>query len=136
MKELCNKCGRKNNWIGCFECDGEFYKPKTKIHELKILPQYFNVVADGSKTFEIRKNDRDYQVGDKLVLEEWECLERGYTGEEITKKIKYKITSYEFPEGIQEGYCILGLEDIDDWVFTSELYREMHMQNIVESEGE
>jgi len=39
-------------------------------YDLKILPQYFNAVEDGSKPFEIRRNDRDYQVGDILLLRE------------------------------------------------------------------
>lgn len=41
-------------------------------HELKIWPQYYCRVADGSKTFEIRKNDRGYQPGDVVVLKQWD----------------------------------------------------------------
>jgi uncharacterized protein DUF3850 len=37
-------------------------------HELKCWPDYFARLADGSKTFEIRRNDRGYQAGDELVL--------------------------------------------------------------------
>jgi accessory colonization factor AcfC len=40
-------------------------------HELKIWPQYYARVADGSKTFEIRDNDRGFQPGDTVVLKEW-----------------------------------------------------------------
>lgn len=39
-----------------------------KIHELKLDDEYFNDVRDGIKTFEIRKNDRDFQAGDLLAL--------------------------------------------------------------------
>lgn len=35
-------------------------------HNLKILPEYYIAVSDGSKTFEIRKNDRDFHLGDIL----------------------------------------------------------------------
>lgn len=42
------------------------------VHELKIWPQYYSRVANGSKTFEIRNNDRDYQSGDKVILREWD----------------------------------------------------------------
>lgn len=35
-----------------------------KFHELKLLEQYAKAKKDGIKPFEIRKNDRDFQVGD------------------------------------------------------------------------
>ena len=41
-----------------------------KIHNLKIEEEYLNAIKNGSKTFEIRYNDRDYQVGDILVFED------------------------------------------------------------------
>jgi hypothetical protein len=64
-------------------------------HDLKIWPQYFVEVAAEQKTFEIRKNDRDYQVGDVLRLREWEPLgrRRGYTGREVLREVTY-ITDY------------------------------------------
>lgn len=43
-----------------------------QVHELKIWPQYYSRVADGSKTFEIRDNDRGFQTGDKVILREWD----------------------------------------------------------------
>lgn len=42
------------------------------IHELKIWPQYYARVADGSKTFEVRDNDRDFQLGDTVILHEYD----------------------------------------------------------------
>lgn len=41
-------------------------------HELKILPQYFCRVKGGTKTFEIRKNDRGYQPGDTVSMREYD----------------------------------------------------------------
>ncbi|MEN0060316.1 MAG: DUF3850 domain-containing protein [Bdellovibrio sp.] len=37
-------------------------------HQLKILHQHYCNVRDGSKTFEIRVNDRAFQKGDKVTL--------------------------------------------------------------------
>ena len=42
-----------------------------KIHDLKILPAYFDDVAKGRKTFELRFDDRGYFEGASLVLPEW-----------------------------------------------------------------
>lgn len=45
-----------------------------KTHELKLDIKYFDDVKTGKKNFEIRKNDRDFQVGDTLEL-------KAYSGE-------------------------------------------------------
>lgn len=37
-----------------------------KHHSLKIKPKYLDDLMSGKKTFEVRLNDRDYQVGDRL----------------------------------------------------------------------
>jgi hypothetical protein len=41
-------------------------------HDLKIWPQFYSRVQDGSKTFEVRKNDRQFQFGDTVTLREWD----------------------------------------------------------------
>ena len=77
-------------------------------HELKILPQWFADVLTGKKNFEIRRNDRDFKVGDYLLLKEYE---RGhYTGRELKKRIQY-IYQGDGNYGLSEEFCILGLED-------------------------
>ncbi len=43
-------------------------------HTLKIRPEYFEAILDGTKRFEIRKNDRGYQKGDIVYLEEIEQI--------------------------------------------------------------
>lgn len=74
-------------------------------HELKILPKYYNDVVTGAKNFELRKNDRNFQVGDILVLKEWSG---DYTGNEIEAEVKYILQ--DCPEyGLDEGYCIMSL---------------------------
>lgn len=40
----------------------------SKIHYLKLNEQYWGAVMDGKKTFEVRKNDRDFCVGDQIIF--------------------------------------------------------------------
>lgn len=39
--------------------------------DLKCWPEYFQPICDGTKTVEVRLDDRGYQVGDVLRLHEW-----------------------------------------------------------------
>lgn len=78
---------------------------KPIIHELKILPQYYDAVISNIKHFELRKDDRDYQVGDFLVLKEWH--NGNYTGRETGFKIEYILRNCS-EYGLMDGYCILG----------------------------
>ncbi|EAF0246019.1 DUF3850 domain-containing protein, partial [Listeria monocytogenes] len=63
----------------------------TKLHELKTMSEYFAAVAEGRKTFEIRKNDRDFKIDDYLLLKEFE---ETYTGWVALVKVIY-MTNYE-----------------------------------------
>lgn len=67
-------------------------------HRLKIWPGYFSAVREGRKTFEIRKNDRNFQEGDALLLQEWDPDTKEYTGSEISTRISY-VTDYGQPPG-------------------------------------
>ncbi len=62
-------------------------------HYLKILPDYYQAVIDDSKTFEIRKNDRNFQVGDVLILNEFK--ER-YSGRWVAVKVIYILKNKEY----------------------------------------
>ena len=77
----------------------------TVMHEVKILPQYYRDVLCGVKNFELRKDDRDYQVGDLIRLREWE--DDTYTGRDLVLRIRYVLRDCQ-KYGLMEGYCILG----------------------------
>ena len=59
-----------------------------KIHELKIWPEHFPHVQSGYKPIELRKNDRQYMVGDVLKLMEWDPETGAYTGRMTCKEIR------------------------------------------------
>lgn len=74
-------------------------------HVLKVWPEYFDALLDGRKTFEWRKADRDYRVGDTLLLREWTFP--NYSGREVARTISYIMRPggfFDFPA----GYVVLG----------------------------
>jgi hypothetical protein len=120
-----------------------------KKHTLKCWPVFFAPILTGEKPFEIRLNDRDYEVGDILRLEEWEapvvdplCAHHGsstifakadeplectcflgrYTGRVAERFITY-ITDF----AQQPSYVVMGLGDSPEWFC---------LQNLSEVENE
>lgn len=79
---------------------------ENQLHELKIYPHYFNAILDRNKKFEIRKNDRNFQKGDNILLREWDNIK--YSGRTIFVTITY-ILDDRFV-GLAEGYVALGIE--------------------------
>ena len=78
-----------------------------KTHELKTWKLYFERVLNSTKTFEIRKNDRDYQAGDIVLLQEYNPATDSYSGRELKFQIGYIFNNEDF--GIQKGYCVFSL---------------------------
>ncbi|WP_019792344.1 DUF3850 domain-containing protein [Streptococcus sobrinus] len=74
------------------------------IHKIKLSNEFWSDVVNGRKTFELRKNDRNYQVGDYLLMKE---VENSFpTSRECLVEVTYKLENYI---GLQDGYCILGI---------------------------
>lgn len=74
-------------------------------HYLKIKPEFFDKVQRGIKTAELRKNDRDFQTGDTLTLQEFDSVS-GYTGDTINVYVKDVTDVSEYAP----GYVLLSIE--------------------------
>lgn len=74
------------------------------VHELKIHPKFLKDIQLKKKCFEVRKNDRNYQIGDILHLREY--LDGEYTGISIARKVIYIFDDADY---VKEGFVILGL---------------------------
>lgn len=61
-----------------------------QVHQIKIYRQHWLNVNQGTKTFEIRKNDRPYQKGDRLILIPW-CPEKNQRLENVYLDLKFTI---------------------------------------------
>jgi len=83
------------------------------VHELKTWEEYFIAMASGKKNFELRKNDRDFLIGQELLLREYNQQSKTYTGRKLRRKISYLLSGKEAEEfGLKPGYCIMELKEI------------------------
>lgn len=77
-------------------------------HVLKISPQYYVAVLERRKTFEVRVNDRQYRVGDDVILQEY-IAEGEYTGRIWHGRITYLLND---PLYCKRGYVIFSIVEI------------------------
>lgn len=82
-----------------------------KLHTKKIQHKYFEDILKNGKKFEIRKNDCDYQVGDFVILAE-------YDGEKPMNNSALVEITYvlkDIPQyGLDKDYCIFGF--VERWL--------------------
>lgn len=86
------------------------------IHIVKSWPKFFEPIRNGDRKHELRKNDRNYNVGDYLWLMYWCPEKQEYNGQYIVAEIT-SITSKEEPcaisdNGLNEEYVILSIKVI------------------------
>ena len=81
--------------------------------ELKITPEHFQAVWDHKKKAELRKDDRGFEVGDIIVLKEWNGSM--FTGSGYAVQITHILR--DCPEyGLMKGYCILSFKPLGQFV--------------------
>lgn len=86
-------------------------------HRLKIQEQYADAVLNGTKTFEVRKNDRGYEGGDKIVFDV--VTNEGYAVGEAARhplngevyRIDYILDDFE---GLAQKYVALAISKVDE----------------------
>lgn len=86
-------------------------KPESRepiTHELKTWPDYFQAVKRGDKRFELRRNDRDFRVGDTLRLREYCPVDDAYSGDECSRVVTFALDAglFDIP-----GVSVLSLAD-------------------------
>ncbi len=87
-------------------------------HELRCWPEFFAAILDGSKPFEVRRDDRGFRVGDVLRLREYEPYVTGYTGRELRVRVTYRLDREPWLPG---GYVALGIDTPDRTRLAAEL---------------
>lgn len=90
-------------------------------HFLKTIQPHFQAVASGGKRVEIRKNDRSYEIGDVLVLCEYDLQSNAFSGFEIEAKVTHVLRNYD--EAVKPGYIALSIEVVDRRLDASKILR-------------
>lgn len=97
---------------------------KNITHTLTIGNHYLLRLLDGSKTHEVRFNDRDYQVGDRLLFEkpkETTVFDPFPTNYNLFGKYyRFEITHIHSNLGLKDGYVVLSLKFIEENGVSSE----------------
>ena len=80
-----------------------------KYHKLKINPDLFIEVREGRKTAEVRRDDRNYQVGDMLHIYPFDSVKKVRTSPDFCcREVTHKVDGGQF--GIEKGYCLLSMK--------------------------
>jgi len=82
-----------------------------KIHTLKTWPEVFGDLEQGLKTFDVRRNDRNFKVGDTLVLQEFDPSDETYTGEMLSFEITYILQGVF---GLPKDLCVMSIRPLND----------------------
>ena len=85
-------------------------------HELRCHPGPFESLWDETKTFEWRKDDRGFEVGDRLHILEWDDEKKKY----LCRGMWFRVTSISRGPafGIPEGYVIMSIIPEDSKAIT------------------
>ena len=83
--------------------------------EKKVWPEYFQLILDNKKKFELRLGDFKCNQGDILVLREWDPKTKKYTGRKTEKTVNYVIRTKDLKfwpeeETVKHGFQIISFE--------------------------
>lgn len=95
-----------------------------KTHVVKSWPRFFAQLSTGNRMHELRRNDRDYRVGDFIELHEYDPDADAYTGRVCTVRIT-SMTSAREPcavseEALHHDFCILSVRRVAEDSFQEE----------------
>ena len=76
-------------------------------HHLKTWPTFFEEVVQGRKTFEVRLDDRGFEVGDLLHLEEWDPQTKSFTGRDTTRLVTYLLRGNGY--AVQRDFVVMAI---------------------------
>lgn len=79
----------------------------SKTHDLKTWPEPFAAVWSGAKSCEIRKDDRGFDVGDALLLREYDPKTEAYSGRHVIADVTWLARGPDW--GLPIGMCVMAI---------------------------
>lgn len=80
-------------------------------HELKTHLEQYAAVDRLDKTHEVRRNDRDFQKGDVLVLREFDQHRTEYTGRWVAVAVTHVTEGGSF--GLPADLCVMSIRKLN-----------------------
>lgn len=81
----------------------------TKTHYLKCVQPFFEDVLIGRKKFEHRRDDREFDLFDIVILQEYNMQDNSFSGREVAVYITYILRDRA---GLDSDFCIFSFEKI------------------------
>lgn len=93
-------------------------------HDLKTWPVYWDAIADGRKTFEVRRNDdRGFNAGDEVLLRNYDPEKGAYVSPRYpsgrssiatdARTIRARVSYVLSGMGLDPGFVAFGLHDVE-----------------------
>jgi len=86
-----------------------------KEHELKTWPSGFKAIAAGLKHYELRKDDRGFEVGDTLKLMEYDPDRGRFTRRWINARVTFISRAHGEFRGLEDGFVVMGIKPVRSW---------------------
>ena len=80
-------------------------------HKLKVWSEYMDDLISRKKSFEVRFNDRNFQLGDVLVLLEYDQKKNEYLDREFKVEVTYILDNSVF-DAVKDGYVVMAIKPI------------------------
>ena len=83
-----------------------------KVHWLKCEEEQYDAVARGEKHYEVRRSDRDYRVGDHLVLRRWSPAKGAYTAPHSAIRVEVTYLTPGGRLGLPVDTCVMSIAHV------------------------
>lgn len=87
-------------------------------HHKKTWPDYFQMLKDGKKKFDVRLADLEVQEGDNIIFDEWDPALKDFTGRKLDMNVTFVLKTKDLPywsdrDVNKHGFIVMQVEQND-----------------------